>query len=424
MRLFAGLLIFVFGYSTAAQATTCGRPPVCARVREGSILLTGIVIDSGSNAKETHPIQVRVQEIFAGLPAATKEIAVEVEGDWPAKGPVYLFDLGKDPEGRFFPLMCGNTGEADAEYHADLMTFLRDRAKGKGKTTLTVHAQAADSAVAGARVTIKGPSGTRSDQTNEKGDVVFDGILPGQYEIGATRQNYDSDPEYDAPKTVNLVPQSCAWGLVPLKVRTEVSGTLVDAIGRPVPNIKLTLVEPNQKRTLARSVTEETDASGNFRFAGVTPGAYQLGVSISISPDSPFPPTYYPGVRDSSSAALVYVTTEKNLTNLVFRLPDFGKPRTVTVCAIDEESKPVGGVVFNDDWMSFKGIGSAERPGRTDTNGCVSFQGYEKARYALTGSFMKSFQDLKNALFTEPVVIEPGEGPVNLTVLLKPLRKN
>ena len=70
-------------------ATSCSVPPPCARVRVGSVLFVGTVIDAGVVAgteDSTRDVRFQVDEVFAGLSPSVKEVVVSTKGSWLGKG--------------------------------------------------------------------------------------------------------------------------------------------------------------------------------------------------------------------------------------------------------------------------------------------------------------------------------------------------
>jgi hypothetical protein len=69
---------------------------------------------------------------------------------------------------------------------------------------------------------------------------------------------------------------------------------------------------------------------------------------INLTFGRPLPKTYYPGVHDWHEATQLVVSEGRSLENVVFQLPDFGKPRHLEVVVVSEDNVPVRGAVVQD----------------------------------------------------------------------------
>ena len=88
----------------------------------------------------------------------------------------------------------------------------------------------------------------------------------------------------------------------------------------------------------------------------MTPGDYYLGVNIAGPPrkssglNSPWQPTYYPGVNSRASATIVHINSAQQLQGFEFPLPPRLKQRTITGFVHWPDGKPaMAFVALKDD---------------------------------------------------------------------------
>lgn len=125
-----------------------------------------------------------------------------------------------------------------------------------------------------------GPS-TRTDST---GTYELRGLPPG--DIGLYAQSFGEVMAFAPFQTVKVAPQKRTEHDIELTGAGEVSGTVVDESGNPVPNVYVRLIEP--KGDIGESMT---DARGRFRCTSMLGGAdYRAAVFPSPGARTAFPP--------------------------------------------------------------------------------------------------------------------------------------
>jgi len=164
----------------------------------------------------------------------------------------------------------------------------------------------------------------------------------------------------------------------------------------------------------------KTNTDGRFLFESVSPGRYFLGSNVIGLNTSAVPPTYYPGQRTRNGAIPVDVKLGETVDNLLFTLPDFGGPREIQVCVVDEIGKPVPSAGIADE-LDETG-GDFARLGEkltTDETGCIKARGYSRAAYAMHAIVRPPGADIWQMRFSDSLVINPGEEPVHQVLILK-----
>jgi hypothetical protein len=414
LRAFVTLAVFVC-VQRDVLATSCARLPPCASVHPGSVLFLGTVVDpgaeSGSERALKRDARVSVQEIFEGLPAATKEVVVTTEGWRLEPGQQYLFDTAKGADGHLYPAICGNTAEINYPPISEVVDYLRQRVRGKATTSLTVNVTDNYKPVPDADVTISGPEGKLTRRTNSNGSALFSSVPSAKYGVAAQKQHYHSAEDSDVE--VDAVAGTCSSARVSLQSEAKIAGVVRDAKGIPVDSLELELIStpehPADELSLDQPFFEtKTNVDGSFSFESVSPGHYLLGSNIIGLGTSPIPPTFYPGRNTREAAVPIEAKLGETTGNLVFDLPSFGPEREIQLCVVDEVGNAVPAAEISE---SSTEAGTARLFGerlRTNDRGCVEARGYARAIYAVHAMVHPPGADIRQTRVSDTVVIPPG----------------
>jgi hypothetical protein len=404
--------------------------PPCARVRAGSVLFVGTVVDprlpADGKKGSTRNVRLQVDEIFEGLPAGTKEVVVTTEDSWLLKGHSYLMDTVKGEDGHLYPEICGASGDMTDGSIADILDFLRQRARGKAKASLAVRVFDNHQPLSDVDVTITGPAGHLTTRTGADGVAMFEEIKPADYSLNATREHYRLDAEGYSVSVVDVVAGTCPGAMIELRADSMVQGRVVDSKGEAVSALDLELItaqeDPSERVFVNKPFfLATTDAKGAFVFDSVSPGRYILGSNIIGLNSSSVPATFYPGQRAREGAYPIEVKLGQTVDGLVFTLPDFGVRREIQVCVVDEKGNPTPGATLTANNFGHTG-GDFARLGKdlmTDETGCVNALGYTKAAYSVKVIMRPTGGGLLGMRLSDNLVIDPGEEPVHRVLVLK-----
>lgn len=257
-----------------------------------------------------------------------------------------------------------------------------------------------------------------------RGCSVFDtlSLPPGTYQVIAAKPGFTLD---GGQNSVSILPGSCA----PLRVRMSsglhIGGRMLTKENRGVSNASIHLMGS------ARSGWSEypawrntkTDSEGRFSFAGVLPGRYYLVSDISEIDDTfrrPIPKTYYPGVHNWREASQLHMTEERSLDNVVFRLPDFGKPRRLDVLVVSEDNVPVSGAVLQDGGLDPSDELATNFGGRrtSDAHGRVNLEVWPICNYQLTAALYRQ----GGGVFSAKAGVPAGDNSATIEMRLEGLR--
>jgi hypothetical protein len=412
-------------------ATSCIVPPPCGRIHESSVLFVGTALDAGipdvPGERDTRAIRFQVDEIFAGIATDTKEVVVATEGTWLIKGHTYLIDAARGNDNRYYPVMCGTSGESSGRDVADVLEYLRLRATGRAKTSLSVSVRGNNREVAGASVVVSGSDGDLKGVAGADGIARFEGIKPGKYHVSAASAHYRVDADSGFSRDVNVIVGSCPFSSVMMESEASVSGLIRDLKGAPVPSLDLELITAPDAATsefmlLSKPFfTTTTGPDGKFLFDSVSPGRYLLGSNIIGLHSSGVPPTYYPGQPERNGAVPIDVELGEAVQDIAFTLPDFGGSREIQVCVVDEDGKAVAGAGIRAPFgREFDAVPRLGEKLITDETGCVKARGYTKVQYAVGAYYRPPGADFRQSRSSEALMIPPGEeGVVKVLVLGK-----
>lgn len=156
----------------------------------------------------------------------------------------------------------------------------------------------------GQLVTATTRDGQRFSATvDEKGGFRIPLLAPGEYSLEL------STPQGIAlldrsTQAVSLEAKSCEFVRFRTAVDGVISGVITDQYGKPVESIFVRLKDLDFPDHPERQFEVWLSFAGRFTFDGVPPGSYLLGVNLGGS-ESGIAATYYPGVEDSSRAAIL-----------------------------------------------------------------------------------------------------------------------
>jgi hypothetical protein len=159
------------------------------------------------------------------------------------------------------------------------------------------------------------PISVSSAVSDETGSFKFDHLPAGRYILTAEREGYYAPPVGDDSETMITRIVDARNGEVPTSIELRmvqaaaISGQIHDPLGKPVPGIRVETYQlsyPNGVPTWDSKVNPNyTNDTGEFRFTGLRPGQYFIGVIprvIGYVVDSQWARTFYPGTVDPMAA--------------------------------------------------------------------------------------------------------------------------
>lgn len=234
----------------------------------------------------------------------------------------------------------------------------KERATIRGRVLTTT-----DRPIAQAVVNITGPMPPRYFVTDRQGRFTFQGLLPGDYEVRATKSDFlpgeaGQQTAFESSSRI-AVTTGARVDNVTLRLSRglAVSGTIVDRAGEPLQGVSVQALQLStsggrRRAALAGALVggiRETDDRGRYRVLGLQPGTYviaalaevaSLGGGATVSQTVPF---YFPGSASIADGLTVTVTAA-DVEGIDFTIGDVPTAR-VTGVALDSNGAPLAGTI-------------------------------------------------------------------------------
>ncbi|HET9405908.1 MAG TPA: hypothetical protein VFO39_01595 [Candidatus Sulfotelmatobacter sp.] len=250
--------------------------------------------------------------------------------------------------------------------------------------------------------------------TAKDGSYEFNGLPDGKYTvIPEINSHFDFDHEDPDRYEADIASGSCQRVTFTLEPVTRIRGHVTLPRGVNVRSVEVSAVPTFLKQLNQFSGKWDfTDEDGRFDLWPLPPGDYYVGVNINSSPkvDSPFPPTYYPGVVSPKAATIVHLETGE-VKDLELRLPELAQPRTVHFVAIGLDGKPLRAIYIQLEDLRHPGDASSYVNVDLDANGSGAVTIYSGYSYHLHGSHWVSYG---HDWCAKPVLVPAGSDPVNV----------
>jgi hypothetical protein len=249
-------------------------------------------------------------------------------------------------------------------------------------------------------------------KTAKDGSYEFGSLPDGKYnivpEIGPS---LDFDHEYEDRYQPEVSNGQCANVSFAIQPATRIRGHVAPPAGVQFKTIQVVAI-PTRLRNLNQfsGKSDFIDDQGRFDLWPLPPGDYFVGVNINSSPsqESPFPPTYYPGVANPKAASIVHLQ-EGEIKELELPLPEVAKPRLVHFVAIGLDGKPLRKIYIQLEDLRHPGEAASYVNVDLDENGAGTMTIYSGYSYHLHGSHWVSYG---NDWCSKAVAVPEGIAPV------------
>jgi hypothetical protein len=184
--------------------------------------------------------------------------------------------------------------------------------------------------------------------TDRDGRFVFQNLAPGLYSLQVIRNEYARQvygqrvaggPALAIAYAEGQMPNNIVMALVPAG---NVTGVIRDSDRHPQAGVPIQLLRPTFNATGERTFhvqgTARTNDRGEYRLYWITPGRYYISAGTASGPNRPLSPngappspneipdqsfalTYFPGVFDAGSAAIVEVHPGAEVSGVDFTVP-------------------------------------------------------------------------------------------------------
>lgn len=263
-----------------------------------------------------------------------------------------------------------------------------------------------------------------SAKTDKDGRFLFAGLGSGKYRLKPTLGKGWMIEDYDFDEFL-LNAHGCATNDIRIKNETELSVTVVDPNGKPVPSIWVELVPLSiTPPTNVRSPEEftVTNPQGQATFYDTPPGKYTISINFFNAPTqkAPFPSVFAPGVEDRSRAEVFEIYPGTQISKKIeIKVPRLLEAVTLSGIVVDESGKPVKGAQVNlvdeiEPDICVNGCGE------TNEKGEFTVTGYLGRRYTVEGLTRDASENPSLNGVTPAFVLD--RTPVPMKIVLKPIK--
>ena len=350
---FSCLPVLLVLAAARAEACTCGGPGApCQAFGSAAAVFVGTVTDIWSQPRKApargeeidwapRTVSFTVKEAFSGVEGATAQVSTGLGGGDCGysfvKGTTYLvyaYGTGSGERRRLSTGICTRTQLAFGA--TEDLEFLRGLARKPGGVTASGRVERqqrepgeggapANVGMEGMRVTVAGAGGQQEAVTDAQGRYSLTGLPPGDYEV--TLHLPETLTTYEPKRRVTVADRGCSVTNFYLTDNGRVGGRVLDVEGKPVSGVNVAVVDAEGKNPEFRyGHYVRTDSEGHYKFEGLPPGRYLLGLHVAgfPQPDDPtnvYPRTYYPGVARTEEAEVLELKAGEELKGRDLRLP-------------------------------------------------------------------------------------------------------
>lgn len=277
--------------------------------------------------------------------------------------------------------------------------------------------RSASKPVEGMVVSARSDDVTVSAKTDKDGAFEFRELPNGKYKVAPeNRPGTDYDHRHNDWYEAEVSGGVCASISFRLQPATRIRGHLTFPAGINPGSIMVVAVPADIRKVHQFTGTRTFTEDDRFDLWPLPPGDYFVGVNIAGSPkeDSPFPPTYYPGVTRKEAAGIVHLE-EGEVKELELHLPELAKPRQVSFVAIGVDGKPMSKIYIQREDLRHPGDAASYVNVDLDAKGAGTMTVYSGFSYHLHAS-----QSLRTGKYwcAPPVLIPAGTKPVQVRFVM------
>ena len=406
-----------------AEACQCDSMPPCQRFWAADAVFTGVVTDVTWSEDKNQRLSRTTLVVERGFRGAGGQVMLT--GAFTSchynfiVGQRYLVYAYRNADGTLGAGVCSGTKPlTDAAEDLDYAEHLPPPGSGgriygrvrRIEEDLLDRRNSQDKYPAGVVITLRNSSGIAIELvTDAQGAFETTGLKPDKYAVSmdapaTARVHYE-------PSTIDLRDRACIPVSVAYQSDGRLEGRIVNANGLPAGKIWVSVFP--SKFTTKKEYPEVsmqmklTDADGRYEIGPLPPGDYHVGVNVEwpASLESPYPPTYFPGVVNRAEAETITVR-EGEMRRANFALPRKLAPLTVTGVVVFPDGTPAPNVNVSLVAGTVSGVSSA----RTDATGSFTLTGLSGSTYSVRASFYSSAENNGSAETTLLVADEPVTG--------------
>jgi len=192
--------------------------------------------------------------------------------------------------------------------------------------------------MSGVKITVTGGGRHFEAFTDDQGVYMVILLPAGKYRVSAVLPGNLRLVKWDKKDFVEteVPPGGCAAADLLVETDGGIEGRVFDSSGKPAKGIQVDLVPVKFVGTtlssaVIESQSEQSDKQGVYRFTGINPGQYYLGVNLRDEPTSlsQYNRTYYPGAHQRDGATVIELRDGEKLTGYDLILPPAMALRTI-----------------------------------------------------------------------------------------------
>jgi hypothetical protein len=134
----------------------------------------------------------------------------------------------------------------------------------------------------------------------------------------------------------------------------------------------------------ATSKREQTDANGDYDFAGLDPGSYIVAMHTNLpTADSPFAPVFYPSKQFIWEASVLHIDASASRDDINFVQPAPLQPATVHVHVVRRNGSPIenANIIATDPGSALQVLTA-----RTDASGQADLHLFASRQYSIVAA--------------------------------------
>jgi hypothetical protein len=376
-----------------------------------------------------------VEQAFRGVEGTEVEVRTSIGGGscgyYFSLGKRYLVYAGFDPKtGMYGTSICTRTRPLENAHDDLAYIFGQSDKKAKNGISGTVIMEAVNltgrsylkelGPAAGLEVAAQTGKRLFKTTTNADGRYEFRNLPPGQYRVylwdevnqEIWKQGIVWGTRYELGLSAG--PKfNCTGADFSVRPKARVSGKVFDHEGRPLREARVSATlaagayKDDDRVSFKSEISDYTEQDGSYVLDGLPPGRYLVGVNIDHTPEGrrPFAPTYYPGVREKSAAAVVIISEKEKLEgydlHLSLPLPEHG----ITVRVLMPDGRPAKGARVLLEDSEFYGTYPGY-PVSTNGEGVATLNGFGERKYWLHAA-VGNYGD-EASMHAEPVELAPS----------------
>jgi hypothetical protein len=399
-------LVIVLAAPGVVDACSCVERVPCQTFWSADAVFTGVVTSvtwSGDQKQARSHTTIIVERGFKG---ESGQIVLTGIGMSTCRydftvGERYFVYANRLPDGTFTTSICaGNRPFAEAGADLDYAEHLPPPGSGgrvfgrvrRIEQDLLDRRKSRDKFPAGIAILLRDSSGAAIElRTDVQGRFEATGLKPDKYSVSL---DAPASAHIYSPPTIELHDRGCVPLGLAYTSNGRIEGRIVDARGLPASKVSVSAF-PSRFTTKrdypeASLQSKATDADGRFEIGPLPPGDYHVAVNFEWPPrlESPYPPTYYPGVLARADAVTITLRDgDRRRANFV--LPSRLIEVPVSGRVMFPDGTPAPGVDVSLVAGTVSGISST----RTNASGSFTLTGLSRSTYSLRASFYKSPED-------------------------------